>query len=345
MVCLLMLFGGLQNPPQRHEFQRVEITSPIKNAKYLILVMSKKGDLLAQTGSLGRPEAFLRTAGRWTKLPSINNQLQYMSIVSLSEDDTALITASRATDIGVVTAYAYTVFRHKALAIPRQRMEAKPSSGAALSHGGAVWFDSGMNGSPQGSQQPVMFLSQEKSDAPLGIGENPHANRRDMICFTVPNVNPDVIEAMSSSPKPQAMVWRHGKRIALGPGVAADINSNGQVLGYLSASYERLLQPIGKTMCWIYSNGHVKSLGSLGPGNAIPTSINDRGDFVGTHGVNENEPFLYQRGKIYNLNEISKGPGPALTGAESIDNKGEILCYSKDDSGHTRYFLLRPGTK
>jgi probable HAF family extracellular repeat protein len=122
------------------------------------------------------------------------------------------------------------------------------------------------------------------------------------------------------------------------------INAAGQVL-FLSNDIS------GNSHGYLYSNGHVTDIGTLGGGQTQPAAINDNGVVVGESAVapvpgaitpyTSGQPtaFIYQNGTMYNLNNlIAPGNTPMgyLTGAFAINNAGQILV------GGTHDYLLTP---
>ena len=114
----------------------------------------------------------------------------------------------------------------------------------------------------------------------------------------------------------------------LGEGVTAGINDSGEIIG---------TSPETPPIAWSYSGGAMHSLGTLsGEPYSFAHGINDEGDIVGSsgpivfdsvlHGDFGDLGFLYQGGKMYNLNNLldsSKLHWSVIDGA-AINDKGWI---------------------
>lgn len=147
----------------------------------------------------------------------------------------------------------------------------------------------------------------------------------------------------------RAFIWKDGvmSRLVLPDSYengAYAINNKGQVVGYMarygiSAECEAFL----------WNNGVVHNLGTL-PGHrkAFAIDINDYGQVVGVsqYGYGEHRPFLWEHGCMYDLNDfLPAGSGWTLQGnwlIGGINNRGEIVGYSKNPVGQTHAFLLTP---
>ncbi len=92
---------------------------------------------------------------------------------------------------------------------------------------------------------------------------------------------------------------------------------------------------------FLYSNGQMTDLGTLGASSSTATAINDSGQIVGFLN-NASNAFLYTNGKMTDLNSlIPQDSGWTLSEATAINNKGQILGYG-NISGQYRQFLLNP---
>jgi probable HAF family extracellular repeat protein len=119
------------------------------------------------------------------------------------------------------------------------------------------------------------------------------------------------------------------------------INASGQVVGnYFDSSGSH---------AFLYSNGHITDLGTLGGAGSGATSLNDQGQVVGWANVagapgapsytQPSRAFLYENGQMYDLNNLlSKGTPPLDLGlAIGINNMGQILAV-----GDSQVYLLTP---
>ncbi len=106
--------------------------------------------------------------------------------------------------------------------------------------------------------------------------------------------------------------------------LATDINNLGQVSGYAE-------RPDAKTQAFLYGGVSMNALGFLGTGDVSRAySINDTGQIIGTSstvGGTLNRPFLYDKGTMYDLNDLI----PANSGwaflqlAYDINEVGQIV--------------------
>jgi probable HAF family extracellular repeat protein len=94
-------------------------------------------------------------------------------------------------------------------------------------------------------------------------------------------------------------------------GVAGrDLNDRGQVVGD----------------AFLWENGKVRDLGSLGKGNTFATAINERGQVVGTSGQ---RAFLWENGKMRDLGALASGGGPV-----AINDRGQVV--GQDPGGYSK---------
>lgn len=125
------------------------------------------------------------------------------------------------------------------------------------------------------------------------------------------------------------VLWRKGRPIPLasspaaGEGASATaINNRGQVAGNASVA--------GSTHAVLWQNGTVRDLGTL-PGDELSfcNDINDRGQIVGTSGVQPNfyHAVLWEAGVVIDLGAL---PGDNASGAFGINNRGQVVGYSGD---------------
>jgi probable HAF family extracellular repeat protein len=128
-------------------------------------------------------------------------------------------------------------------------------------------------------------------------------------------------------------------------GVAADINSHGEIVG------QRTVVGTATDQAFVYRAGSFTDLGITG----TATAVNDRGDIVGTTGfvptgslccgqdlVNReggDQAFLYTHGDIHFLGSL----GGPLSGANDISDNGRIVGFSDTADGQRHAFLLTKG--
>jgi probable HAF family extracellular repeat protein len=111
---------------------------------------------------------------------------------------------------------------------------------------------------------------------------------------------------------------------------AEDVNRRGQVVGVSQTAF-------------VYRDGGLTNLPTLGGPFSVAWAINDRGDIVGTSelasGFPNEHAFLYRRGQLHDLGTL----GGAFSQAKDINNKGTIVGSSWIGFGQLRAFVYRDG--
>lgn len=141
----------------------------------------------------------------------------------------------------------------------------------------------------------------------------------------------------------QAVVWMRGRVRLIGPRIAPwslpeDINERGDIVG--SAGLPGAASPSdGKA--FLYSNGQTTDLGTLGGPFAFAVAINKLGQVVGGANIRwlETRAFLYERGRLFNLNDrLLPGSGWQLEAGVDINDRGQILAWGFRDN---QYRIVR----
>ena len=121
------------------------------------------------------------------------------------------------------------------------------------------------------------------------------------------------------------------------------INASGQVAGFHSDDVN------GHPNAFLFQNGHITELGTLGGANAAALGLNNQGQVVGwsliagsplvPNSSQLSNAFIYENGTMYNLNLLlnSGAPPIVLTGALAINNLGQILAVQDSHD-----YLLTP---
>src|SRR5262249_37566529 len=123
----------------------------------------------------------------------------------------------------------------------------------------------------------------------------------------------------------------------LGPGIAFDINSSGEVVG----------QSANNPFLWTPATG-MQDLGSLGPGwgPGYARSIDDQGDVVGyfyrQFGANLPANTAFYWTPSDGMRNIGQPPGYASSLAVGIDNQGNVTVWATTSSGANDTFRWRP---
>jgi probable HAF family extracellular repeat protein len=118
---------------------------------------------------------------------------------------------------------------------------------------------------------------------------------------------------------------------------ASAINEHGQVTGLLAG-------PGGTgTHAFLYFNGFLTDLGTLGGAESYSDDINNFGAIVGTSdSANGRAAFLYEGGAMYDLSGLLvSNTGWNLIGATGINDSGQIIGYGSINE-ELHGFLLTP---
>jgi probable HAF family extracellular repeat protein len=134
---------------------------------------------------------------------------------------------------------------------------------------------------------------------------------------------------------PEAAVLRwSATRLSIRSGVATDVNNQGQVVGYHDTN--------NGTRAFIWANGTLQNLGTLGGGDSRAFAINEAGQVVGrsTTASGATRAFLWQNGTMRDLGAL----GAVYSDAAGIDANGRVVGYTENFSGlGTRAFLWENG--
>jgi probable HAF family extracellular repeat protein len=110
------------------------------------------------------------------------------------------------------------------------------------------------------------------------------------------------------------------------------INDQGQIAGSISIGYTGKDYPNDELKrAFVWKNGIVKILGTLGKGSTEAFAMNNRGEIVGKSDVRDNAPhaILYGKSSLCDLNNlIPASKDFVLTSANAINDKGQIVCGS-----------------
>lgn len=154
-------------------------------------------------------------------------------------------------------------------------------------------------------------------------------------CHDTPDSDPTGPELAPAGAEPQnaELQWAF-LRLTNGRGQATAVNSKGQIVGYQDTRQG--------TRAFIWSNGVLQSLGTLGGHTSRAWAINEAGQVVGgsTTASGLAHAFLWENGTMRDLGTL----GEATSTATAIEAGGRIVGYTSTSDGSRRAFIWENGT-
>jgi probable HAF family extracellular repeat protein len=166
---------------------------------------------------------------------------------------------------------------------------------------------------------------------------------------TAGNSETGEIDALTGVAEIRAVRWKDGRIMDLGTfggnhSAAQGINDRGQIVGFaLSAIPDPysffdlgILGSSGgtETRAFVWQNGHMQDLGTLGGPDAFAIFVNQRGQVAGqsytnstpnsSTGLPTQDPFLWENGRMLDLGTLGGTSG----GPTGINNRGQVIGQS-----------------
>lgn len=169
------------------------------------------------------------------------------------------------------------------------------------------------------------------------------------------------------SPMRRAFLWANGRMRDLGTfggpdGEAVAINQRGQVVGWVdtkntSAADRHMGEVCGDGKyshpaphAFLWANGRITDLGSLGGLESEAAAVNDQGQVVGwadtkrrdSEGCAVGHAFVWENGRMTDLGTL---PGGKASEAVAINDRGQIIGWSQTKGGkqHAVLWTLKRG--
>ncbi len=220
------------------------------------------------------------------------------------------------------------------------------------------WAENGVHDPNCNSGQILQFLPVVWGPDPSQIQALPLETGDDSGAATEINDRGEIVgisgtcdQAVGRYTAKHMVLWKNGKAIDLGNiggnswNTPMAINQRGDIVGFAGTAPGPF--PTLHAFYRSRAGGPPVDLGSLdGPaGNSEALGINDRGQVVGLscdanfancHG------FLWQNGKMTDLNDLTQGYSGTILAAQDINDLGQITGQAQDASGNLVAFLATP---
>jgi probable HAF family extracellular repeat protein len=145
-----------------------------------------------------------------------------------------------------------------------------------------------------------------------------------------------------------AFLWRAGFLQDLGAlegdasSISRALNKHGQIVGW-SVDGKNLVDSLVTTRAFLFSEGHLADLGTLGGRHIQAMHINGRGQIVGVADLSSQDKhaFLYEKGKLKDLGTL---PGGTYSAASAINDNG-VVAGTAETSAHLIHAALWTGRR
>jgi probable HAF family extracellular repeat protein len=176
-----------------------------------------------------------------------------------------------------------------------------------------------------------------------------------------------MIDPVTGRPENIAVVWRGGAITSLGTlggsfSFGNAMNNRGQVVGLALNTVPDQFSFLGlgtETHAFIWQNGHMEDLGTLGGPDSWAAAVNERGQVAGwafTHStpnpvtnIPTQDPFLWQDGRMIDLGTLGGTVGVVGSfggaGGRAVNNRGQVVGTSNLAGDLTHHpFLWNQGS-
>jgi probable HAF family extracellular repeat protein len=226
-------------------------------------------------------------------------------------------------------------------------------------------FNPNLSGTLGGVDPFIFHVFQTRGGVPVDLGALPGSNNTAASWITDDGLvsgesSNGTIDPLTGVPTENAVLWKDGKIINLGTlgGYEAGAgyhNSRVQVVGFSSNTTPDPCSLFGvatQTRAFMWENGKMKDLGTLGGPDAAAVDINEKGQVAGISYTNSPpnpgtgcptvDPFLWDKGKMIDLGSLG-GTFGSTAEQVALNNRGQVVGVSNLAGDVTGHAFLWPG--
>jgi len=219
-------------------------------------------------------------------------------------------------------------------------------------HGVGVGFsENGLTDPFTGNAEQVAVLFDHGKVIPLGALPGGHesfasdVNNQGQVAGFSSNGVPDPFSFLGWGTETRAFIWQHGDMADLGTLGGADtvvalMNERGQITGQsYTNSTPNAATGVPTTDPYLWENGHMRDLGTLGGTFGVPNWMNEHGEVVGQSDITGDQsphPFLWDGRQMRDLGTLGGDYGAA----NWINERGDIVGWATPQGDNTAHALL-----